>query len=148
MDIAEIGAARNAVKYGDAEPLLAHFVEHGLHERESREIVAKLARGKSLRGRGDSRNRAEEIRNERICMLLENRRGLLSADGKDTRRANSIVAGQLQRTDDAMDRKTVKRIWDNRRRSITLTMALTMAYDLGRRGVELSPELADETDTK
>lgn len=81
-------------------------------------------------------------------MLLENRRGLLSADGKDTRRANSIVAGQLQRTDDAMDRKTVKRIWDNRRRSITLTMALTMAYDLGRRGVELSPELADETDTK
>ena len=129
-DIVEMNLALRAHKYGEVEPLLRHFVEHGLRDQYARKLVARLARGKSLRASGKPRTPEIDQRDEEISMLVAYEAGVLAAAGRDYRRAFGIVAKRIiadnkllnvkQKT--PLTAKQVKRIWNARMPSVTLRM--------------------------
>jgi len=126
--IEEIELARCAHKYGEVEPLLRHFVEHGLRDQYARKLVARLARGKSLRASGNPRSPEIDQRDEEIRMLVAYESGVLASAGRDPRRAFGIVAKRTQQGGNGLSAKQVKRIWDARESSGTLRTV----FDTGR----------------
>lgn len=142
---AEAGAARpipsdeirliwNAQVYGDIEPLLQCFVEYGIKQKATREFIADLARGHRPRA---ERDRYLDNRNYRIRAMVANRRGLLQREGKDPRRAITMVAEELQRAGMEIDRKQIKRIWESRNASLRTPSYFGDFYHQGLEGFKV-----------
>lgn len=107
----EIRLMYNARVYGDIEPLLQCLEAYGLQQPEARKLVANLARG--LRTQAE-RNPHLDRRNHRIAAMVANSRGLLKREGKDPRQSIGAVERQLSLKGDGLERKQIKRIWDDR----------------------------------
>lgn len=134
-DIVEIDALMIADKYGDIEPLLALLESHGLHDPKARKIVADAARGKSPRKANRPPSQENILRNERIRIVVANRRGLLNREGKSERGAIGKALPALQEHY-GLTREQIARIV---KEPSIAPATIRVAFAYGQQGVEIRP---------
>lgn len=138
--IHELDLLHRAMTYGDVEPLLECFVDNGLHDKTARELVASLARGESLRGKGKPKDATRDRRDRHIRWMVANRQGVLERAGNDPRKAFAAVAQVLQSMGDGLDQKQIKRIWDSRPMNGTERIAYESALQNGLE-ITITPDI-------
>lgn len=130
----EIRLMYNAHVYGDVEPLLECLQSHGLQQQQARKFVADLARGKKPRA---ERNLERDERDYRIRAMVANQRGLLKREGRDPRRAISVVTNELHCKGVEIDRKQITRIWKHRHASPRIPSYFGSFYQAGLDGFKI-----------
>lgn len=137
MDLNLIGCLIQLVDYNDPEPLAAHIENggslDGIGEHE-REILSKLARGQSVRKRGQKIKRPEiEERNFQIkChVAIATGSGLPAYTDSGEDDACGLVAEKF-----GLSREHVIRLWQSRTPSATINLMQSLGKEAAAQGIK------------